>query len=507
VSAAREWSEQGLAHAADGRLDAAARCFAASIEGDARHADGWHNLGNALRQLGLREAAFTALRNALLLEPGRAQTYLVLGNLLVETGKHEDALECFERAARHDPSLARARSRLADQMSARGRVRRAERLFRQSLGLDPDHIEGWLGLARTLEDVGDAAGARDAYANVLRRRPDSASALGAYLALLPAGEAAAPWRVRAGDALAAVTTSDEAKALVGYGLAKHYDRCGDRARAAQAAATANAARRRTSGALDRTALEERVERIIATYTAEFFAARRRFGVGNGRPVFIVGLPRSGTTLTEQLLAAHPLLHGAGELADLARLAEAGADIDADDSRVLAGEYLRTLQAGAAERKLRCIDKAPLNFLHLGFAALLFPNARVIHCRRSPRDTALSIWLENFNAEQRYATDFEDLAFFAAQYQRLMAHWRAVLPLPMLDVRYEDTVADLEREARRLVAFLGAPWDARCLAFHTSARAVQTPSRWQVREPLYTRSVGRWRNYAEHLPSLLDAFPA
>jgi hypothetical protein len=126
-------------------------------------------------------------------------------------------------------------------------------------------------------------------------------------------------------------------------------------------------------------------------------------------------------------------------------------------------------------------------------------------RRNARDNALSIWMENFNPDQRYATDFDDLAFFTAQYERLMAHWRAVLPLPMLEVQYEDTVADVEAQARRLMTFLDVPWDARCLDFYKSQRAVQTPSRWQVRQPIYTRSVGRWQAYADHLPALVTAF--
>jgi hypothetical protein len=130
---------------------------------------------------------------------------------------------------------------------------------------------------------------------------------------------------------------------------------------------------------------------------------------------------------------------------------------------------------------------------------------VIHCRRNRRDNALSIWMENFNVEQHYATDFGDLEFYAAQHDRLIAHWRAVLPLRMLEVHYEDTVAGLEQQARRIVEFLRVPWDARCLRFHDADRAVQTPSRWQVRQPIYTRSVGRWCKYAAFLPDLLEAF--
>jgi hypothetical protein len=233
-------------------------------------------------------------------------------------------------------------------------------------------------------------------------------------------------------------------------------------------------------------------------------------------VFIVGLPRSGTTLTEQILASHPLFHGAGELPDLPRLAAAvmppapwtaSSHVDAGKSRNLAFTYLKALRDGAPRGCLRITDKAPFNFFQLGLAALLFPQARVIHCRRGARDNALSIWMENFNPDQHYATDFGDLAHLRDGYERLMAHWHEVLPLDILDVDYEALVGDVETQARRMVEFLDAPWDRRCLDFHESNRAVQTPSRWQVRQRIYTGSVGRWKPYASYLPALEEAFPA
>jgi tetratricopeptide (TPR) repeat protein len=510
----RAWSDLGRVHAHAGKLAGAVECFHRAVELDTRYADGWHNLGTALKQLNERARAFTALKNALLIDPTRAETYLNLGNLLIEAEQFDDAVECFERAAEHDPKMAQARSRLAQELSSRGKVKRAETLFRQSLGLNPDHVQSWFGLGRTLEDVGEAEGALGCYLNVLRRRPGHAPALTHYLGLVR-GDADSVLLDHAQSALA--SDKDEAKALVGYGLAKYHDRRGDYCSAARAATLANAARRRKTGPLDRAQLGARVDGIVQTYTEQFFAERRGFGIGTDQPVFIVGLPRSGTTLTEQILSAHPWLHGAGELPALARVAERALADSADQSwqaasklnrmksRELAYEYLRALRDGAPKGRLRISDKSPLNFFHLAFAAVLFPGARVIHCRRDARDNALSIWMENFNTDQRYATDFDDLAFYNAQYRRLMAHWREVLPLSILEMRYEDTIADVETQARRMLEFLGAPWDARCLDFHKHERAVQTPSRWQVRQPIYSRSVGRWRAYAQHLPALQTAF--
>jgi len=508
------WSDYGRVYAFEGHLKDAVQCFAEAVRADPKHADGWHNLGTALKGLEDRDGAFRALKQALLLDPTRAETYLNLGNLLIEAGQLEDAVECFERAAKHDPTLARARSRLAQQLSQSGKVQRAESLFRQSVGLDPQDVQAWFGLGRTLEDLGDAENALACYEQVLDRRPDHALTLGQYLALVKDD---APTAVSSASAvLADANVRDEPKALIGYGLAKYFDRRQDWRAAAEAGQAANAARRRSAGALDRAALTERVDRIMATYAGEFFDARRRYGVGTDQPVFIVGLPRSGTTLTEQILSAHPLLHGAGELPDLARIASrcvseneepwlAATRVGEMQSRERAYAYLRALRDGAPKRRMRISDKSPLNFFQLALAAVLFPGARVIHCHRDSRDNALSIWMENFNPDQRYATDFDDLAYFTSEYRRLMAHWREHLPLRMLEVCYEDTVADLEGQARRIVEFLGAPWDARCLDFHRQSRAVQTPSRWQVRQPIYTRSVGRWQRYARHLPQLATAF--
>jgi tetratricopeptide (TPR) repeat protein len=514
----RAWCDLGRVQALRGKFAEAEGCFRAAVSFDAKHADAWHNLGNALRHRGRFEQAFDALKRALLIDPGRAATYLALGGLLIESQQLADALVCFERAAKLDPSMARAQSRLAAQLAANGKVERAETHFRNAVTLDPDGPHGWLGLGQTLEDTGDAEGALGCYRNVLARATGDPAAqshaLGRTLALIHSPAPAALLRV-ARDAVADARRADDARAVIGYGLAKHHDRHKDFPAAAAAARAANEARRREAGAFDRDAFDGRVAALLG-FDAAFFAGRRGFGLGTDQPVFIVGLPRSGTTLLEQILASHPLLHGAGELPDLSRLAEraapdapwvSAARVTRESSAALAHDYLRALRDGAPRGRLRITDKAPFNLFQLGFAALLFPQARVIHCRRDARDNALSIWFENFNVDQRYSTDFADIAHLRGGYERLMAHWRAALPLPILDVDYEALVADTEGEARRIVEFLGAPWDRRCLDFHRTERAVRTPSRWQVREKIYTRSVERWRAYAPHLPEIEAAFPS
>jgi tetratricopeptide (TPR) repeat protein len=511
----RAWSDLGRVHVLSGNLSAGITCFEESVKCDSGYADGWHNLGLALKQSGEQQHAFEALKKALLLDPERADSYLCLGNLLVDAEQLDDAIGCFERAIKYNPAMAGAHYRLAQELHHRGEVERAESVFRRSLTVDLDDVTGWMGLAQTLEDLGQAEAALGCYRNVLQRQAGHTLALNRYLSLVKDEEGLA-WIEQMEAALDRSENAEEAKALIGYGLAKFYDRHDRFSAAAHAGVRANAARRKLSGAFDRKALCMRVDAIVRTYTAEFFAQRHNFGVETDQPVFIVGLPRSGTTLTEQILSAHPLLHGAGELPDLAKLAiqslpeggvpwRAALGLNAQTAQQLADEYLHTLRRKTAASPIRISDKQPLNFFHLAFVALLFPHARIIHCTRNVRDTALSIWMENFNVDQEYATDFSDLAYFISEYQRLMAHWQIVLPLKIWEMRYEETVADLDGQAKRLIKFLDVPWDAQCLNFHQADRAVQTPSRWQVRQPIYTRSVNRWQRYREYLPALETIF--
>jgi hypothetical protein len=236
-------------------------------------------------------------------------------------------------------------------------------------------------------------------------------------------------------------------------------------------------------------------------------------------VFVFGLPRSGTTLIEQVLASHSRIHGAGELAlgrqslealpALLGRVERPVDclpyLDPPGVRRLASRHLAQLSARCGERASRVVDKLPGNYLHLGLLAALFPQATFIHCRRDLRDVATSCWITGFHSIP-WANDFDHMARTFAQYVRLMEHWRKVLPVPIHEVVYEEAVADLEGTARRLVAACGLEWEPACLEFHKTRRPVQTASVVQVRQPVYTGSVGRWRHYEPYLGDLFDRLP-
>jgi hypothetical protein len=250
--------------------------------------------------------------------------------------------------------------------------------------------------------------------------------------------------------------------------------------------------------------------MIAVCSPEFFARVRGFGLETERPIFIVGLPRSGTTLTEQILASHSQAFGAGErrfaredfeslgAGNSAALA-ALSGLDQATAQRVAAQHLERLHALNADRS-RVADKMPENFLYLGLLAALFPRAKFIHCRRDLRDTAVSCWMTDFT-KIGWANDPDHLASCFEEYLRIMDYWRQVLPTPLLEVNYEETVADLEGVARRLVAWCGLDWEPACLAFHEGERPVHTASIAQVRQPVYSRSVGRWKNYEQALAPL------
>ncbi len=470
-----------------------------------RHDDAWHNLGIVFKRQRKPARAISAFKRALRIEPRRPESLIALGDLLLADQQAEAAIRSYRLAVSACSGRTPARAKLAQCLADRDRLDEAEQIFRDALAIDDRDTEAWLGLGYLSEDRGDKALAEECYRRAIAVTPGQGFAIGRLLALV--GGSADPELVRLATwALAAASVPDEARALVGYGLGKVREATGDFRGAFDAYATANAARRRESGPLDRTALTARVDRMIRESGEDCFWPGST-GSDSTLPVFVVGMPRSGTTLVEQILASHPLVHGAGELAALTEVSkrcQESPDLAqlADPAR----DYLQALAEGAPPGCSRIVDKAPLNFFFLGVVARLFPKARIIHCTRDPRDVCFSIFAENFAPLQTYATDLSDLAFYWKEHRRLMDSWSKTLQLSIMEVRYETTIAELEETARRLCAFVRIPWDDRCLAFHENTRVVRTPSRWQVRQPLYGTSVGRWKRFADFLGPLLNNLP-
>ena len=445
------------------------------------HEEAARRLAELAPHAGRGEAAIAALRTARLAAPASAVIQASLASLLYSGGRVEEALSAWERAAELAPHDATVHNRRGLACADAGRLEEAEASFRRAVDIDPLLPGACLNLARC-------------------RRFDAADS-----GLVARIEALLSHRI---EALLA--------ADLHFALGKIRDDLGE---VAPAAVHLRAANRLVRGTVDFDAGRHAraVGALIETFDAALFARLAGAGWPGEGPVFIVGMPRSGTSLVEQILAAHPAVRGGGERRDLDRIARrirhvtgsreryprCAAELAPEDADALGREYLeRGPRPGPGE--CRVTDKLPANFLHLGLVALLLPRARIVHCRRDPRDVALSVFAQQFAEGHVWAYAFEDIAAFHLAYQRLMAHWRAALPRPFLDLDYEELVREPEPACRRLLAFCGLRWDPACLDFHRHRRVVATASNWQVRQPLYRRSVERWRLYAPHLPELIGS---
>lgn len=550
------WAQRVGQHAL--AVQALARCAALAPDAAVAHLE----YAQALAATGDHAAAVDALQRATALEPRSPQAWYALGMSLYHLRRDAEALPAFARAdalAPGQPVLIRALAeteyalerygdalgryarlrdlgmddaglplRLSQCRRRLGRLHEALETVQAALVRFPADAPLCLELGWVQEDLGDAASAQQAYARAHALQPGWADPVGAAVALarqeVPAELLATAERMSGDPAL-----PGEQRAYLHHVLGKRADAVGEYAAAAGHWTRANALRRAQDGGFERDAFAAQIDAAIATFTPEFFAAWRHASPADAadagasdssiaiadtvQPIFVLGMPRSGTTLAEQILAAHPQAHGCGELAGIVAIADAVpaqtglrwpqdvARLPRDWLRARGVEYLRDAAVNAPPDAVRpvdyrLVDKQPYNFLHVGLIALLFPQARIVWCRRDPRDIALSIYSESFAPSATYATDLDDIAFVIAQQERLMRHWQRVVPLPMLQWDYADIVADAPGRIRALIDFAGLPWDARCLDFHASGRSVQTHSRWQVRQPVHARSLARWRHYPQ-----------
>jgi tetratricopeptide (TPR) repeat protein len=512
------------------------------------YAEGWSSLAGALRQTGSVEESTACLREVVRLRPERADSYNNLAAALHEQGKLAEAIDFYRRAILCDPTFALPHNNLGNALQQQGQLAEASHCYQRAIELKPDFAQAHVGLASARNEQGDGSAAIEHYQTAIRLQPGLAEAhcnlgivreeqgdfaaaekcfraaitadfryaaahaelAGLLSRRLPAEDMAAQQQLLADPGL-----SHPQRAALHFGLAQVFDARGAYAEAAEHANVANAQRaaqwKAAGQEYDPAAHSRLVDRILAEQTLEFFARASDFGVQSQRPVFVVGLPRSGTTLVEQILASHSQVFGAGELL-LARdlyAAAYGSEtkpemkslLDREGIRRAADAYLAEIERRSGTA-LRVVDKMPDNYLYLGFLAALFPQARFIHCRRDLRDVAVSCWMANFR-DLRWANDAGHIAARFGDYRRAMDRWREVLPAPILDVSYEETVADLEGVARRLLSWCGLDWEPGCLEFQRTRRAVRTASAVQVRQPLYTTSVGRWRHYERLLPTLLN----
>ena len=539
------WREAGILLGDINHLDAAEDALQRAnrlSRSDARCHDA---LGKVLAAGGKLQEAERVLQRAIELGPKLASPRFELASIMRNSGRQAEAFDLLEEGHRLNPSDARGLHLLGQINLEQGFVNTALRLLEGAAGAAPKDTDVIFNLGLARQTVGDLAGAEACYRSALQIIPTHPGALRGMGRLFELGG-----RADEGIALLSphVTSSskdgellsvfarllrqddrgDEATALLEdhlkqmeesidriyalFQLAAFYDTDGQWDRAFDCCEEANSLK---NADFDPAGYRLLVDRLLASFDEQSLRSLPRSANEDARPVFIVGMPRSGTSLVEQIIASHPAAHGAGELGDIGHLAlatagngfeypESATRLDRDTLESMADNYLKRLDT-FAPKAIRVTDKMWQNFEFLGLASLMFPAARVIHCQRDPLDTGLSCYFQHFFSHGApFVYDLEHIGAYYREYQRIMAHWDKVLDLPILAVRYERLVSEPESEIRRVLDFLDLPWDDACMRFHETDRVVGTASYEQVKRPMYKSSVGRHRHYDHRLEPLRNA---
>lgn len=497
-----------------GRLDEAIAHYQRAIAFKPGYAEAHNNLGNGLKQQGKLDEGMVHYQRAIALKPDYAEAHNNLGIVLKEQGKLDEAMVHFQRAVALKPGSVDAHTNLGNGFKQQGKYGEAMAHYQHAIALKPDYAGAHNNLGIALKELGQFDEAQRASERALELAPRN----GRYYRQLFDGR-----RVVAGDRglaaaeklaedMASLPVEDQRELY--FALGKAYADLEQRERSFRHFLEGNALKRRVS-VYDEPEMLGLLGRIRTVFTAELMHDKRGLGDPSMVPIFIVGMPRSGTTLVEQILASHPKVFGAGELQEFSKAVtglgmpngalsfpEAVPALSEQQLRQLGTSYLDVVGAVAPEAE-RITDKMPANFSFVGLIHLALPNARIIHMRRDPVDTCLSCFSLLFAGDLPYCYDLGELGRYYRAYQTLMEHWRQVLPAGvMLKIRYEEVVADVERQARQIVAHCGLEWDDACLAFYKTQRPIRTASATQVRQPIYSTSVGRWKSYQHLLQPLI-----
>ena len=473
------------------------------------------NMGGVRLALEENDAALACYRRALELRPvyieaqlGLAKTWQALENL-------PDAETAALRALQFEPDNTKAHALLGGIYSELAQPEQAEAQYDQALKIDPECDDALLGLGHLCMENGQMERAEDLFRRALAYKPDNLAAR-IHIAQVR--------KVNADDDNFAVLLEEEKKLesfsgnramSLHFALGKCYDDIKDYDKAFPHF-LAGCRLKRARLSYDPVEADRQFAALEAIFDQPTIDRLRGAGDPSALPVFVLGMPRSGTTLTEQIIASHPEVYGGGELPDLLRIAHRKTDpvatafpenlryLDHPTLSAWGAEYVAGLKQRAPDAR-HITDKMPTNFFAVGLIHLMLPNARIIHVNRNPVDTCLSCFTRLFNRKQEHTYDLTELGQYYVNYARLMEHWRKVLPAgAFLDVNYEDIVADQEAQARRLIEYCGLEWNDACLEFHKTRRPIRTASLTQVRQPIYTTSVERWRSYEKFLGPLLDA---
>lgn len=508
------------------------------------------NLGESLRRIGEHEKALKAFEESLKLAPGFNMGLMGLANTFSDLKQNDKAMKAYQRLLGVSPDFAPGYHHLGSHLAKLEQHKQALPMLRKAVALRENYTEAQVSLANSLERLDQVDEAVEILEHLLDRQPKNIGLLlnlgnikktmgkleeadeyfervleldpdniGVQYSISHAKKGQDSADINAMEArFEDPKLNKNGRRSLHFTVGKYYDDVGDYAKAFEHFKQGNDLDDRIEPYKPEV-FSDGVDRIIATFTKEFFKKRAGMGCESETPVFIVGMPRSGTSLTEQTLASHSQVYGAGELkniGDIMRMVqvraqdkrgfpEAANNIDPITACNLGEQYVKEIwELSNRGDYLRITDKMPGNTTNLGLIALLLPRAKIIHCKRSPMDSCFSCYTKNFSSVISYSRQLEDLGQHYRDYHRLMEHWKRVLPIEILEVRYEETVADHEAMARKLLDYVGLEWDPACLDFEKTERRVKTASTIQVRQPIYNSSVAKWRQYEDQLKPLYNA---
>ena len=525
LSPTRGMMARAAEHHAAGRLEEAERLCRQVLQQEPRHVDALRMLGLVAAAAGDLDEAENLLRQALAGAPDHVPAMFELGRVLKELERPDEAIEVYKTLIALQPDNARAHYRLAGVLAPAAMTEQSAAAYRRCLELDPEHAGAWLGLGHMLKTLGKQQEGIDAYRRCLELEPEFGEAWFS-IANLKTYRFEEAEIARMQQRLESDTVRDTSRVNFLFALAKAHEDRGDYATAWRYYEEGNAKQRLLVN-YDPVLTETVNDELVEYFNADFFRDRAGCGNPDPSPIFIVGMPRSGSTLLEQIIASHSRVEGTSELPYIGRLTKSLNRNRADGMRYpqvlteleprhfnrLGQNYLEMARMHRVEGTPHFIDKMPNNFPLVGFIHAILPNARIIDARRHPLDACTGNLRQLYARGQTFSYDQTDIGEYYLQYQRMMDHWDEVLPGKVLHVQYEHVVADLETQVRRILEFLGLPFEDACVNYHDTDRAVRTASSEQVRQPIYTSGIGYWRNYEDQLRELqevlepiLDRYP-
>lgn len=462
----------------------AEQCFRQALVYDPYYFHAINNLGNCFKHAGNFKTALVHYERAITIEPRSSICAFNLGSTLNSLGRHWDAVEWLTKATLYEPKNFVAHHRLGLSFEKLGKFEEANANFKIALRYSPTYYESLAALL-----------------NSPPYRPEQAEIDAAQSAL------------DEGD------ISEETRIRLEHALGKHFEATGDYDSAFRHFRNSNEIQKAGAKLFDIGFVAAEFEKYMEFYTAKNIGYFSRFGSGDERPVFVVGMPRTGTSLTEQILSSHSAVYGAGELklmqeiesrlelpiaqGGLGGLRAEPPPLTRHSIEYLCRVYMDGLKDKEPGQAQRIVDKFPMNCIHLGLISILFPKAKIIHCQRNPLDIAISCYAVLFKMGNDFTNDLDHFAQYYKEYRRLMRYWYDVLPIRPFDLQYEDLVRDPGTKIRELIEFCGLPWEDGCLRFQENERPVRTPSNWQVRQQLYDSSINRWMHYESHLVALRE----